>query len=152
MGETFRLVRSVKGSVPEVWSRILQARTFVVPPREKFGVKLLRDADLHEDEPVLARLTMGPIILPETWMVETHERDDRRMELCGAEGFEHDLLWDHRIAIGEAGGGRTIIEYHVTSPRRRIFPFSIKPRLVVERRHTGFREHCSAAAEQWPMF
>lgn len=152
MGETFHIVRSVKGDVPEVWARILQARTFVVPPREKFGVKLLRDADLHESEPILARLTMGPIILPETWIVQTHDRDDRRMELRGAEGFEDDLLWDHRISVGEAGGGRSIVEYQVKAPRRRIFPFSIRPRPVIERRHMGFRAQCSAGSQQWPVF
>jgi hypothetical protein len=152
VGETFRLVRSVKGSAQEVWARILQARTFVVSPRPRFGVKLLQDADLHQGEHVLARLTIGPILLPETWMVETHDRDDRRMELRGAEGFEDELLWDHQISIGEAGGGRSIIEYHLKAPRRRRFPFGIQPRPVFERRHMRFRAQCHAGSPQWPVF
>jgi hypothetical protein len=137
MGYTLRLVRSVRGSLPDVWGRALHARTFVVRPHTAFGLKLLRDGDLAAGHSVFARLWAGPLIIPDAWVVKTDDCDEQRLEFRGAEGFEHGLLWDHEIRIGEAGP-RCIIEYKVRVPgRRSILPLGIKPRRVFERRHNS---------------
>jgi hypothetical protein len=135
MSYTFQSVHSIKGSLPEVWDRILHARTFVVSPRHSLKVQLLPDAELRSGESVFAKLAVGPLVLPEAWVVQTHDRDNRRMILRGAEGFEDRLLWDHEVLVGEAGS-RCIIDYRVKLPGRRpIMRFGIGPRHVFERRH-----------------
>ena len=147
MGYTLRLVRSLKGSLSEVWTRVLRARTFVVRPHTAFGVKLLRDEDLAAGQSVFARLWAGPLIIPDAWVVQTHDCDEQRLELHGAEGFEHGLLWDHEIRIGEAGP-RCIVEYKVRVPgRRSILPLGIKPRRVFERRHNSVSLAANAKVE-----
>ena len=142
MGYTLRLVRTVRGSLPDVWGRALRARNFVVRPHTAFAVKLLRDADLSTGTSVFARLMAGPFILPAAWVVQTHDCDGQRLEISGAEGFEHGPLWDHKISIVEAGP-RCILEYRVKVPgRRAILPLGIEARQVFERRHRSL----SAAA------
>jgi hypothetical protein len=131
----------------------VHARTFVVSPKPSFGVRLQRDVDLCKGESVLANLTYGPLVLPQTWMVETHDRDDDRLEIRGAEGYEKELLWDHQVLLGEGGGGRCIVEYRVTVPgKRRLRSGGIQVRPVFERRHAVLRAKATTPVAQWPVF
>lgn len=135
MSYTFRMVRSMRGAVPDIWASLVRARTFVVSPHQSLKIRLLGDSELYSGERVSARLAAGPVVLPEAWVVETHDRDEREVVLRGAEGFARRLLWDHEIHISESGP-RCVVEYRVALPgRRRRLPLWIGVHHFLERRH-----------------
>lgn len=147
MSYTFRMVRSMRGTLPDIWASIVRARTFVVPPHQSLKIQLLGDRELYSGERVSARLAAGPVVLPEAWVVETHDRDEREVVLRGAEGFARRLLWDHEIHISEFGP-RCVVEYRVALPgRRRSLPVWIGVHHFLERRH---RNLSSAVREAYP--
>ena len=148
MSYKFRMVRSMRGTLPDIWASIVRARTFVVSPHESLKVQLLRDGELYSGERVSATLTAGPVVLPEAWVVETHDRDEQQIVLRGTEGFARRPLWDHEIHISELGP-RCIIEYRVALPgRRRSLPFWVGVHHFLERRHrnlsSAIRQACPA--------
>ncbi len=127
----------MKGSLPDVWARILRASRFVVPPLPTLKIKLQQDVELRTGESVCAKLAAGPLVFPDAWVVQTDDRDDQQVVLRGAEGFERRLLWDHEIRLSEAGP-RCIVEYRVALPKRRsILPMGIGVHHVFERRHSS---------------
>lgn len=146
MSYTFRFVRSLKGSLPDVWASILRARTFVVRPHQSLRIQGLQDSELRSGELVCAKLAVGPFVLRDAWAIETHDRDDQGVVLRGAEGFEHRLLWDYEVRVGEAGR-RCIVDYRVRLPgRRTVLPFGIGVGPVFRRRHYSLH---SIVASMW---
>ena len=124
--------------MPEVWSRILSARNFVVAPHLSFRLLRRGDAELRTGGLTEAKLAVGPLVFPEAWIVETHDRDDKRLALCGAEGFERDLMWDYTVQVGEAGPGspNSLIHYKAKLPgKRSILRLGIGTHNLFVRRH-----------------
>lgn len=145
MSYKFRMVRSMRGTLPDIWASIVRARTFVVAPHQSLKIQLLRDSELYSGERVSATLTAGPVVLPEAWVVETHDRDEQQVVLRGAEGFARRLLWDHEIHISEFGP-RCVVEYRVALPgRRRNLPVWLGVHHFLERRHRNLSSAIRAA-------
>ena len=152
MSYTFRMVRSMRGTLPDIWASIVRARTFVVSPHQSLKIQLLGDSELYSGERISATLVAGPVVLPQAWVVETHDRDERQIVLRGSEGFARRLLWDHEIHISEFGP-RCVVEYRVALPgRRRSLPIWLGVHHFLERRHrnlsSALRKACPAEVHE----
>ena len=150
MANKFRMVRSMRGNLPDIWASLVRARTFVVSPHQSLKIRFPGDSELYSGERLSATLAAGPMVLPEAWVVETHDRDERQVVLRGSEGFARRLLWDHEIHISESGL-RCIVEYRVALPERGL-PLWIGVLHFLERRHhnlaAAIRQARPAEAQQ----
>jgi hypothetical protein len=144
MSQTLRFVSSVKANLPEVWAALPRARAFVVSPYPSLQAKFDREAELVAGHSILAKLFAGPFALSDPWRVQTNDRDEERLSVHGAEGFDGEFLWDYEILVGEAGP-RCILDYRVKLPGRGSLPFGISVGRMFDRRHINMKSMlCSA--------